>query len=210
MVDALQVFVGKAFEHPQHGVAPQAAESAHPHRDAAGGKALGKDAALRRDHLLTVQTGGRCIQQQIHREGRAVLLLRAQEHPVVVQQGGAPHPPGIHIAAAGDAGVGLLMHEDAVADLLGQPKHHAAVQLPVFCVVGAVAVGLQLGLFGQMFRFRVGRLLRAGHTGAEPQMTAQMVAHAQLLFRLAQPLRRVERAAEAAFDVSAVLCGVLL
>ena len=102
------------------------------------------------------------------------------------------------------------MHKDAVADLLGEPQHHAAVQFPVFGVVSAVAVGLQLSLFGQMLCFRCGSLFRAGHTGAEPQMAAQMVAHAKLLLGLAQPFRRVDGAAKAALDVGTVLRGVLL
>ena len=84
------------------------------------------------------------------------------------------------------------------------------MQLPVFGVVGAVAVGLQLGLLGQMLCLRGWGLLRAGYTGAEPQMAAQMVAHTQLLFGLVQPFRRVEGAPETAFDVGAVLRGVLL
>ena len=74
-VDVLQVFVRKALEHTQHRVAPQAAEAGHPHRDAAGCKALGQNGALRRNDLLTVQAGRRCIQQKIHREGRLVFLL---------------------------------------------------------------------------------------------------------------------------------------
>ena len=157
-----------------------------------------------------MQAGGRCIQQKVHGEGGLVFFFRAQKHPVIVQKRGAPHPPGVHAAAAGDAGVGLLVHEDAVANLLRQPQHDAAVQFPVFGVIGAVAVGLQFGLFGQMLCLRRGGLLRAGHTGAEPQMAAQMVAHAQLLLGLAQLLRRVEAVPEAAFNVGAVLRGVLL
>ena len=102
------------------------------------------------------------------------------------------------------------MHKDAVADLLGEPQYHTAVQFPIFGVISAVAVGLQLSLFSQMLCFRCGSLLRAGHTGTEPQMAPQMVAHAKLLFSLAQPFRRVERAAEAAFDVGSVLRGILL
>ena len=38
--------------------------------------------ASRRDHFLTVQAGCGGIQQQIHCKGGAVLLLRAQKHPV--------------------------------------------------------------------------------------------------------------------------------
>ena len=209
-VDVLAVLVGKVLEHPQHGVAPQAAEGAHPHRDAAVGQALGQDGPLRRDDLLTVQAGGGSVQQQVHRKGGVIFLFGAQKHPVIVQKRGAPHPPGVHIAAAGHPRVGLLMHQNAVADLLGEPQHHAAVQLLIFGVVGAVAVGLQLGLFGQMPGLRGGGLFRAGHARAEPQMAPQMHPGAQLLFGLAQPLRRVEGAAEAALDVGAVLRGVLL
>ena len=157
-----------------------------------------------------MQAGGGSVQQQVHRKGGVIFLFGAQKHPVIVQKRGAPHPPGVHAAAAGDAGVGLLVHEDAVANLLRQPQHDAAVQFPVFGVIGAVAVGLQLGLFGQMLCLRRGGLLRAGHTGAEPQMAAQMVAHAQLLLGFAQPFRRVNGAAKAALDVGAVLRGVLL
>ena len=102
------------------------------------------------------------------------------------------------------------MHQNAVADLFGEPEHDAAVQFPVLGVVGAVAVSLKFGLLGQMLRLRGGGLLRAWHTGAEPQMASQMVAHAKLLLSLAQPFRRVEGAAEAAFDVGSVLRGILL
>ena len=52
------------------------------------------------------------------------------------------------MAAAGNAGVGLLVYKDAVADLFGEAQDDAAVELPVFCIVGPVAVGLQLGLLG--------------------------------------------------------------
>ena len=148
LVDVLSVFVGEFFEHPQDGVAPQAAKAAHPHRDAAVGQALGQDGPLRRDDLLTVQPGGRGVQQQVHGKGGLVLLLRAAEHPAVVQQRGPPDPHGVQMAAAGNAGVGLLVYEDAVADLFGEAQDHAAVELPVFGVVGPVAVGLQLGLLG--------------------------------------------------------------
>ena len=102
------------------------------------------------------------------------------------------------------------MHQNAVADLFGEPQHHTAVQFPIFGVISAVAVGLQLSLFSQMLCFRCGSLLRAWHTGAEPQMAPQVVAHAKLLLSLAQPFRRVEGAAEAAFDVGSVLRGILL
>ena len=102
------------------------------------------------------------------------------------------------------------MHKDAVADLLGEPQHHTAVQFPIFGVISAVAVSLKFGLLSQMFCLRGGGLLRAWHTGAEPQMASQVVAHAKLLLSLAQPFRRVEGAAEAAFDVGSVLRGILL
>ena len=62
LVDPLQAFVRKALEHPQNRIAPQAAETADPHRDAAGGKALGQDRALRRNDLLTVEPGSRRVQ----------------------------------------------------------------------------------------------------------------------------------------------------
>ena len=52
------------------------------------------------------------------------------------------------MAAAGNAGVGLLVHEDAVANLFGKAQDDAAVELPVFGIVSPVAVGLQLGLLG--------------------------------------------------------------
>ena len=94
----------------------------------------------------------------------------------------------VQIAAAGDPGVGLLVDEDAVLDLLGQPEHHAAVELPVFGIVSPVAVGLQFGLLGQMFRFGGGGLLRAGHAGGKPQMAPQMVPGAELLLGPAQLL----------------------
>ena len=208
--DVLPVLVRKAFQHPQHRVAPQAAKGAYPHRNAAVGQTFGQNGTLRRDHLLTVQAGGRGVQQQIHRKGGAVLLLRAQKHPVIVQVRGAPHPPSAQITAACHPLVGLLMHQNAVADLLGKAQHHAAVQLLIFCVVSAVALGLQFGLLRQLPRLRGGRLLRAGHTGAEPQMTAQMHSGAQFLLGLAQLFRRVEAAPEAAFNVGAILCGALL
>ena len=41
-------------------------------------------------------------------------------------------------------------------------------------------------------------------------MAPQMVPGAELLLGLAQPFRRVEGAAEAAFDVGSVLRGILL
>ena len=102
------------------------------------------------------------------------------------------------------------MHQNAVADLLGKAQHNAAVQLLIFGVVGAVAFGLQFCLLCQLPRLRGGRLRRAGYTGAEPQMTAQMHPGAQLLLGFAQLFRRVEAAPEAAFDVGAVLRGALL
>ena len=157
-----------------------------------------------------MQAGSRRIQQQVYGEGGLVLLLSATEDAGVVQHRGPPDPHGVQTAAAGHPRMGLLMHEDAVADLLGQPQHDAAVQFPVLGVVGAVPVGLQLRLFGQMLCLRGGGLLRAWHTGTEPQMAPQMVAHTKLLLSLAQPFRRVEGAAEAAFDVGSVLRGILL
>ena len=206
--NVLPVLVRKTFQYPQHRIASQAAEGAYPHRNAAVSQTFGQNDTLRRDHLLTVQAGGRGVQQQVHRKGRAVFLLWAQKHPVIVQVRGAPHPPGAQITAACHPLVWLLMHQNAVADLLGKAQHHVAVQLLVFGVVGAVALGLQFGLLRQLPRFRGGRLRRAGHTGAEPQVTAQMHSGAQL--RLAQLLRRVEAAPEAAFNVGAVLRGALL
>ena len=77
------------------------------------------------------------------------------------------------------------MHQNTGADLFGKAQHHAAVQLLIFCIVGAVAFGLQFCLLCQLPRFRGGRLRRAGYTGAEPQMTAQMHSGAQLLLSLA-------------------------
>ena len=208
--NVLPVLVRKAFQHPQHRVAPQAAEGAYPNRYAAVSQTFGQNDTLRRDHLLTVQAGGRGVQQQIHRKGGAVLLLRAQKHPVVVQVRGAPHPPGAQITAACHPLVWLLMHQNTVADLLGKAQYNTSMQLLIFCVVGAVAFGLQFGLLRQLPRFRGGRLRRAGHTGAEPQMTAQMHSGAQLLLGLVQLFRRVEAAPEAAFNVGAVLRGALL
>ena len=102
------------------------------------------------------------------------------------------------------------MHQNTVADLLGKAQYHAAVQLLIFGVVGTVAFGLQFGLLCQLPRFRGGCLRRAGYTGAEPQVTAQMHSGAQLLLGLAQLLRRIEAAPEAAFNVGAVLRGALL
>ena len=102
------------------------------------------------------------------------------------------------------------MHQNAVADLLGKAQHHAAVQLLIFGIVGAVAFGLQFGLLCQLPRLRGGCLRRAGYTGAEPQMTAQMHPGTQFLLGLAQLFRRVEAAPEAAFNVGAVLRGALL
>ena len=58
LADALQALFFKALEHPEDGVASQAGKAAHPHRDAAGREALGKDRTLRRDDLLTVEAGG--------------------------------------------------------------------------------------------------------------------------------------------------------
>ena len=102
------------------------------------------------------------------------------------------------------------MHQNTVTDLLGKAQHHAAVQLLIFCIVGAVAFGLQFGLLRQLPRFRGGCLRRAGYTGAEPQMTAQMHPGTQFLLGLTQLLRRVEATPEAAFNVGAVLRGALL
>ena len=208
--DILPVFVRKAFQHPQHRIAPQTAEGAYPHRNAAVGQAFGQNGTLRRDHLLTVQAGSGSVQQQIHRKGGTVLLLRAQKHPVVVQVRGAPHPPGAQITAACYPLVGLLMHQNAVADLLGKAQYNTSMQFLIFCVVGAVAFGLQFGLLRQLPRLRGGCLRRAGHPGAEPQVTAQMHPGAQLLLGLAQLLRRVEAAPKAAFNVGAILRGALL
>ena len=193
------------LEHPEHGVASQAAKAAYPHRNVAAGKALGQDGTLCRNDFLAVEPGGRGIQQQVYGERGLVLLLGTAEDPAVVQQRSPPDPLRVQIAAAGDPGVGLLVDEDAVLDLLGQPEHHAAVELPVFGIVSPVAVGL----LGQMFRFGGGGLLRAGHAGGKPQMAPQMVPGAELLLGLAQPFRRVERAAKAALDVGPVLGGVL-
>ena len=156
-----------------------------------------------------MQAGGRRIQQQVHGEGGLVLLLSAAEDAGVVQHRGPPDPHGVQTAAAGHPRMGLLVHEDAVADLLGQPQHDAAVQLPVLGVVGAVPVGLQLRLFGQMLCFRGGGLFGAGDTGGEPEMAPQMIAGAKFLLGLAQPFRRVEGAPETALDVGAVFGGVL-
>ena len=207
LVDTLPLFVFEMLEHPEHGVAPQAAKAAYPHRNVAAGKALGQDGTLCRNDFLAVEPGGRGIQQQVYGERGLVLLLGTAEDPAVVQQRSPPDPLRVQIAAAGDPGVGLLVDEDAVLDLLGQPEHHAAVELPVFGIVSPVAVGLQFGLLGQMFRFGGGGLLRAGHAGGKPQMAPQMVPGAELLLGLAQPFRRVERAAKAALDVGPVLGG---
>ena len=72
-VDVLAVLVGKVLEHPQHGVAPQAAEGAHPHRDAAVGQALGQDGPLRRDALLTVRAAYATGRGKITLRGRATI-----------------------------------------------------------------------------------------------------------------------------------------
>ena len=98
---------------------------------------------------------------------------------------------------------------DAAAKL-GTVIAKKALDIVIFCIVGAVAFGLQFGLLCQLPRFRGGCLRRAGYTGAEPQVTAQMHSGAQLLLGLAQLLRRVEAAPEAAFNVGAVLRGALL
>ena len=68
---------------------------------------------------------------------------------------------------------------------------------------------LQLRLLCQMLRLRGGSLLRAGRADGKPEMAAQMIAGAKLLLRLAQAFRRVEGMPEAAFDVGAILGGVL-
>ena len=102
------------------------------------------------------------------------------------------------------------MHQNAVADLLGKAQYNTSMQLLIFCIVGAVALGLQFCLLCQLPRLRGGCLRRAGHSGAEPQMTAQMHSGAQLLLGLVQLFRRVEAAPEAAFNVGAVLRGALL
>ena len=140
--DVLPVLVRKTFQYPQHRIAPQAAEGAYPHRNAAVGQTFGQNDTLRCNHFLTVQARCGSVQQQIHRKGGAVLLLRAQKHPVIIQVRGAPNPPGTQITAARHPLVGLLMHQNAVADLLGKAQHHAAVQFLIFGVVGAVALGL--------------------------------------------------------------------
>ena len=132
-----------------------------------------------------MQAGGGGVQQQIYRKGRAVFLLRAQKHSVIIQVRGAPHPPGAQVAAACHPLVGLLMHQNTVADLLGKAQYNTSMQFLIFCIVGAVAFGLQFGLLRQLPRFRGGCLRRAGYTGAEPQMTAQMHPSAQLLLSLA-------------------------
>ena len=209
LVDALDAFVLEPLKDPQDGVSPQARKTADPHRDAAAGKALGEDGTLRRENLLTVEPGSRPVQQQIHGKGRLIFFLGAAEHPAVVEHRHTPDPRGIQMAAAGNAGVGLLVDEDAVADLFGQAQHDAAVQLPVFGVVFPVSLCLQLRLLCQMLRLRGGSLLRAGRTGGEPEMAAQMIAGAKLLLRIAQAFRRVEGMPEAAFDVGTILGGVL-
>ena len=79
---------------------------------------------------------------QWSREAEASSSRSTVEDPAVVQQRSPPDPLRVQIAAAGDPGVGLLVDEDAVLDLLGQPEHHAAVELPVFGIVSPVAVGL--------------------------------------------------------------------
>ena len=101
------------------------------------------------------------------------------------------------------------MDEDAVAYLLGQSQHDAAVKLEVFGVVDPVPLGLKLGLFGQVLCLGGRGLLRAGHAGGEPEGTAQMLAGAKLLLGLPQPFGRVKRPAKAAFDVGAVFLGAL-
>ena len=209
LVDPLQAFVRKALEHPQNRIAPQAAEAADPHRDAAGGKALGQDRALRRNDLLTVEPGSRRVQQQVHGEGGLILLLGTAEHPAVVQKGSAPDPLRVQSAAAGDPGIGLLVDQNAVADLLGEPEHHTAVKRPVFDVVGAVAVGLQLSLLGQVLCLRCGGLFRAGHAGGKPEAAPEVRPGAERLLGLAQTLGRIEGTAKAAFNVGAVLGGIL-
>ena len=102
------------------------------------------------------------------------------------------------------------MHQNAVANLLGKAQYNTSMQFLIFCVVGAVAFGLQFGLLCQLPRLRGGCLCRAGHTGAEPQVTAQMHPGAQFLLGLVQLFRRVEAAPEAAFNIGAILCGALL
>ena len=95
-----------------------------------------------------MEAGSRSIQQKVNGEGRVVLFIGTAEHPVVVHDG-APDPLRVEVAAAGDPGVGLLVDEDAVAYLFGQPQHDAAVKLEIFRIVRPVPLSLKLGLFGQ-------------------------------------------------------------
>ena len=80
---------------------------------------------------------------------------------------------------------------------------------PVFGVVGAVAVGLQLSLLGQVLCLRCGGLLRAGHAGGKPEAAPEVRPGAERLLGLAQTLGRIEGTAKAAFNVGAVLGGIL-
>ena len=155
-----------------------------------------------------MEAGSRSIQQQVNGEGRVVLFIGTAEHPVVVHDG-APDPLRVEVAAAGDPGVGLLVDEDAVPYLFGQPQHDAAVKLEIFRIVRPVPLSLKLGLFGQVLCLGGRGLLRAGDAGGKPEVTAQMLPGAKLLLGLPQPFGRVERPAKAAFDVGAVFLGAL-
>ena len=93
-VDVLAVLVGKVLEHPQHGVAPQAAEGTHPHRDAAVGRALGQDGPCAAMTSLTVQAGGGSVQQQVHRKGRVIFLFGAQNTRSSFKSGARHTRPG--------------------------------------------------------------------------------------------------------------------
>ena len=155
-----------------------------------------------------MEAGSRSVQQQVNGEGRVVLFIGTAEHPVVVHDG-APDPLRVEVTAAGDPGVGLLVDEDAVPYLLGQPQHDAAVKLEIFRIVCPVPLSLKLGLFGQVLCLGGRGLLRAGDAGGKPEVTAQMLPGAKLLLGLPQPFGRVERPAKAAFDVGAVFLGAL-
>ena len=80
---------------------------------------------------------------------------------------------------------------------------------PVFGVVGTVAVGLQLSLLGQVLCLRCGGLFRAGHAGGKPEAAPEVRPGAERLLGLAQTLGRIEGTAKAAFNVGAVLGGIL-
>ena len=155
-----------------------------------------------------MEAGSRSVQQKVNGEGRVVLFLGTAEDPAVVHDG-APDPLRVEVTAAGDPGVGLLVDEDAVAYLFGQPQHDAAVKLEIFRIVRPVPLSLKLGLFGQVLCLGGRGLLRAGDAGGKPEVTAQMLPGAKLLLGLPQPFGRVERPAKAAFDVGAVFLGAL-